>query len=207
MNGRIAFLAFLAAAVAACEPNGSITSPAASLDASLTESGDTDPGAVYTLTNQVAGNAVAVFTRGADGRLTSAGSFATGGTGTGAGLGSQGAVVLSENGRFLFVVNAGSNDVSVFDVRPSGLSLASRTGSGGTLPISLTVHGNVLYVLNAGGNGSINGFTVGSSGALTPIAGSSRSLSGPNVGPAQGSFSPDGRRLAVTEKSTNLLGV
>ena len=33
------------------------------------------------------GNAVAVFTRSADGMLTQAGSFATGGTGTGAGLG------------------------------------------------------------------------------------------------------------------------
>mgnify|MGYP006890159090 CR=1 FL=1 len=30
----------------------------------------------------------------------------------GAGLGSQGAVTLSQDGRFLFVVNAGSNSVS-----------------------------------------------------------------------------------------------
>jgi len=214
MNRQIAYFALAAAALAACEQNRTVTSPGVPIESSLQAQGDVNatgglpaPSAVYALTNQVSGNAIAVFTRGADGRLTSAGSFATGGTGTGAGLGSQGAVVLSENGRFLFAVNAGSNDVSVFDVRPSGLSLASRTGSGGTLPISLTVHGNVLYVLNAGGSGNINGFTVGSSGGLTPIAGSSQSLSGPNVGPAQVSFSPDGRRLVVTEKSTNLLGV
>src|SRR6266850_3386999 len=214
MNRQIAYFALAAAALAACEQNRTVTSPGVPIESSLQAQGDVNatgglpaPSAVYALTNQVSGNAIAVFTRGADGRLTSAGSFATGGTGTGAGLGSQGAVVLSENGRFLFAVNAGSNDVSVFDVRPSGLSLASRTGSGGTLPISLTVHGNVLYVLNAGGSGNITGFTVGSTGGLTPIAGSSQSLSGANVGPAQVSFSPDGRRLVVTEKSTNLIDV
>src|SRR5256884_476735 len=141
--------------------------------------------AVYTLTNQVAGNAGAVFNRAADGTLTAAGTIATGGTGTGGGLGSQGAVALSDDGRRLFAVNAGSNDVSVFSVSPPGLALASRTASGGTLPISLTVHGNVLYVLNAGGTGNISGFAVGTSGALTAIAGTTRPLSGSNVGPAR----------------------
>src|SRR5207249_4107999 len=83
-----------------------------------------------TLTNQVAGNAVAVFNRAADGTLSAAGTIATGGTGTGGSLGSQGAVALSDDGRRLFAVNAGSNDVSVFDVGPTGLSLASQTASG-----------------------------------------------------------------------------
>src|SRR5260370_21286325 len=105
----------------------------------------------------------------------------------------------------LFAVNAGSNDVSAFTVSPAGLTLTSRTASGGTLPISLTVHGNVLYVLNAGGTGNISGFAVGTSGALTAIAGATLALSGSNVGPAQVSFSPDGRRLVVTEKNTNQL--
>jgi len=146
-----------------------------------------------------------VFARGADGRLTAAGTVSTGGTGTGASLGSQSAVAQSDDGRWLFAVNAGSNDVSVFSVSPAGLALASRTASGGTLPISLTVHGNVLYVLNAGGTGNISGFAVGTSGALTAIAGATLPLSGSNVGPAQVSFSPDGRRLVVTEKNTNQL--
>src|SRR5207244_5221913 len=92
------------------------------------------PGAVYTLTNQVAGNAVAIFTRGADGRLTSAGTVATGGTGTGAGLGSQGAVVLSDDGSRLFAVNAGSNDESVFTVGAAGLTNTSRTTTSQILP-------------------------------------------------------------------------
>jgi 6-phosphogluconolactonase len=211
MTKHIAFIALAAAALAACEQSRSVTDPATvatSLDARrIEEQGDGrhGPGAVYTLTNQVAGNAVAVFVRGADGTLTTAGTVSTGGTGIGAGLGSQGAVALSDDGRRLFAVNAGSNDVSVFDVGLAGLALASRMASGGTRPISLTVHGNVLYVLNAGGDGNISGFTVGTTGALTPIAGSSRPLSGPSVGPAQVAFSPDGRRLVVTEKTTNLI--
>jgi len=210
MNTRLAVLALATAALAACEPSRSPTSPATSLQAQRdadVSAALSDPGAVYTLTNQVGGNAVAVFARGADGRLTAAGTVSTGGTGTGASLGSQSAVTLSDDGRWLFAVNAGSNDVSVFSVSPAGLALASRTASGGTLPISLTVHGNVLYVLNAGGTGNISGFAVGTSGALAAIAGATRPLSGSNVGPAQVSFTPDGRRLVVTEKNTNQLDV
>src|SRR2546427_6954958 len=184
MNTRLAVLALATAALAACEPNRSLTTPATSLqaqrDAEL--AGDlTGPGAVYTLTNQVGGNAVAVFARGADGRLTAAGTVSTGGTGTGASLGSQSAVAQSDDGRWLFAVNAGSNDVSVFSVSPAGLALASRTASGGTLPISLTVHGDVLYVLNGGGSGNISGFTLGASGDLTPIARSEERRVGKSV--------------------------
>src|SRR2546429_5132178 len=211
MNTRLAVLALATAALAACEPNPSVTGPAAALQAARAadvSAAVSDPGAVYTLTNQVGGNAVAVFARGADGRLTAAGTVSTGGTGTGTSLGSQSAVTLSDDGRWLFAVNAGSNDVSVFSVSPAGgLALASRTAAGRTLPISLTGHGNALYVLNAGGTGHISGLAVGTSGALTAIAGTTLPLSGSNVGPAQGSFSPDGRRLVVTEKNTNQLDV
>src|SRR6266566_1415367 len=211
MTKHLAFLALATAALAACEQNRAVTNPTASLEtpfeAQRADGALDGQRAVYTLTNQVAGNVVAVFDRAADGTLTAAGTIATGGTGTGGGLGSQGAVALSDDGRRLFALNAGSNDVSVFSVGPAGLSLASRTASGGTLPISLTVHGNVLYVLNAGGDGNISGFTVGTTGGLTPIPGSTQPLSGTNVGPAQVSFSPDGRRLVVTEKNTNLLDV
>ena len=165
------------------------------------------PGAVFALTNQVAGNSVATFARAADGSLTWAGSVATGGTGAGSGLGSQGALALSDDGRWLFAVNAGSNDISAFRVGANGLTLTSRVASGGVRPISLTVHGDFVYVLNAGGNGNVSGFTIGGDGALTAITGSTRSLSGSAVGPAQVAFSPDGRRLIVTEKSTNRLDV
>ena len=214
MTKHFAVAALALAAFAACEPNRGVTEPRDAVRASLTGSqnddqpkGDGGPRAVYTLTNQVAGNAVAVFARAGDGTLTAAGSFSTGGAGTGAGLGSQGAVTLSNDGRLLFAVNAGSNDVSVFRVDPQGLSLLSRTPSGGTLPTSVTVSRNVVYVLNTGGAGNISGFTVGSTGGLTPIAGSTKSLSTAAAGPAEVSFSPDGRELVVTEKGTSLLDV
>src|SRR5437879_4898708 len=85
MHTRLAVLALATAALAACEPNPSVTGPAAALQAARdadVSAALSNPGAVYTLTNQVGGNAVAVFARGADGRLTAAGPVSTGGTGS-----------------------------------------------------------------------------------------------------------------------------
>src|SRR5262245_4031451 len=105
------------------------------------------PGAVYTMTNTVL-NAVVVYSRSAAGTLTPAGQFATGGSGTGSGLGNQNGVVLTRNNRWLLVVNAGSNQVSVFDVLSNGLELGDVVASGGNMPISVTAHGKLVYVLN-----------------------------------------------------------
>src|SRR5262245_53439962 len=108
---------------------------------------------VYVATNAVSGNSVLVSTRSADGHLTPAGSFATGGSGTGTGLGNQGGLILTADNDWLFVVNASSNDVSVFEVRSNGLRLTDRVASGGTMPVSVAFDRDVLYVLNAGGSG------------------------------------------------------
>ena len=210
MNRIMALSTAALVALAGCAQDNSVTGLAADRTIGIATSAELAadaPGAVYALTNAAGGNAVAMFARGAAGNLTWVGSVATDGVGGGAGLGSQGAIALSDDGRWLFAVNAGSNDVSAFQVTAGGLSLTSRAGSGGIRPISLTVHGDVLYVLNAGGDGNISGFSVGSAGALTPIAGSTRSLSGSAAGPAQVSFSPDGRWLIVTEKATSRLDV
>jgi 6-phosphogluconolactonase len=167
--------------------------------------------AVYTITNAAEGNEVAVYERAADGSLTFMASYPTGGLGSGAGLGSQGAVVLRENGRRLFVVNAGSNEISVFAVRSNGLHLLDVVDSGGEMPISLTIHGRNLYVLNAGGSGNITGFRLRNNGMLEALDGSTQPLSNSGTGdspqPAQISFSRDGRLLVVTEKATNLIDV
>jgi 6-phosphogluconolactonase len=171
--------------------------------AATATAGESNPGAVYTLTNAAAGNAVLAFSRAADGTLTPQGSYATGGLGSGAALGSQGAVILSDNGRQLFAVNSGDSTVSLFDVQPSGLELDATVASGGSHPISATVHGNVLYVLNADG---ISGFTVGKH-SLTPLAGSNRPLGAGSSGPAQVQFSADGSVLVVTEKASNTIDV
>lgn len=164
------------------------------------------PGAVYTMTNAVP-NAVMIYDRSDQGLLTPVGEVATGGNGTGAGLGNQGAVTLSRNNRWLFVVNAGSNDVSVFDVLSDGLQLADVVPSGGTMPVSITVHRNVVYVLNAGSPNNITGFKVAINGKLTPLSGSTSALSAAMTSPAQVQFSPDGNLLVVTEKNTNLIDV
>jgi 6-phosphogluconolactonase len=170
---------------------------------------DNSSGAVYTMSNSAAGNSVLVFNRAADGSLTPGGTFSTTGLGTGAGLGSQGAVVLSQNGKLLFVVNAGSNDISVFNVSQSGLVLRDKVSSGGILPISLAVRNDLVYVLNAGGNvgdeDNITGFTIECKGNLVPIPDSTRPLSADSTNPAQISFNKDGSVLVVTEKDTNLI--
>ena len=162
-------------------------------------------GAVYTLSNQTSGNAVLIFDRQADGSLTAAGSVATGGLGTGGGLGSQGAVVLAQDSHRLFAVNAGSDDVSVFDVNESGLTLVDRVASGGVRPVSVAAHENVLYALNAGGAGNISGFRIARNGTLTPIAGSTQPLTSAVAGPAEIAFTPEGDQLVVTEKATNAI--
>jgi len=164
-------------------------------------------GAVYTMTNDASGNAVIMFRRTERGHLVRGATFSTEGLGSGDGLGNQGALALDAANRWLFVVNPGSDDVSVFRVEPDGLTLVDKEGSGGRRPISVAVDRNLLYVLNAGGavgdSDIITAFLVGPDGTLSHLDGSTRFLSAGNTGPAQISFSPDGRFLAVTEKATN----
>ncbi|MGH3014076.1 MAG: lactonase family protein, partial [Gaiellaceae bacterium] len=166
--------------------------------------GDRGGRAVYTLTNSSSGNAVAVFSRAADGSLTADGTVSTGGAGTSAGLGSQGALVL--DGRRLFAVNAGSNTISALRVGRGGtVSLTDVAGSHGANPISLTVRGRLLYVLNAGDAATpanIQGFLL-VHGELVGLPGSGRPLSTALPDPAQIEFAPNGRLLVVTEKATN----
>jgi len=169
---------------------------------------DHDRYMVYTMTNAASGNEVVAFKATEKGMLSQT-SVATGGLGSGAGLGSQGAIILSQNNRWLFAVNAGSNQVSAFAVKKGGLTLTDVIDSGGTMPISLTFHDPYLYVLNAGGSGNITGFRLRNNGTLKALDGSTQPLSnggtGASPGPAQISFDPRGNFLAVTEKMTNLI--
>ncbi|MBA3555989.1 MAG: beta-propeller fold lactonase family protein [Gemmatimonadales bacterium] len=163
-------------------------------------------GAVYVSTNSPTGNEVLMFPRDGNGRLGAPRAFATGGLGTGGGLGNQGAVVLNRAGGRLFAVNAGSNQVSVFAVRRQGLELLDRVWSGGTRPVSIAVHRRLVYVLNAGGAGNIRGFVLDRDDNLRHLAGSTRGLSSSAAEAAQVAFSPDGALLVVTEKATNVIG-
>jgi 6-phosphogluconolactonase (cycloisomerase 2 family) len=109
--------------------------------------------------------------------------------------------VLSDDGRWLLVVNAGSDDVSLFAVEEGGLRLADRAGSGGSTPTSVAINGSLAYVLN-NGSASIAGFTI-DDGRLVELEDSARPLSADGADPAQVAFSRDGRTLAVTERATD----
>ena len=158
--------------------------------------------AVYVQTNDAAENEVIAFSRAEDGALAPLGRYSTGGRGTGAPhLASAGSVVLSDDGQWLLVVNAGSDELSLFAVQPDGLRLADRAGSGGSKPTSVTVNGALVYVLN-NGTPNISGFHL-ADGKLAAIPDSTRPLSSADADPAQVSFTTDGTVLIVTERGTN----
>jgi len=177
-------------------------------------------GTVYTESNDPAGNKVVVFDRFRNGKLVKRQAVATGGLGStqsvGCGPGcpildSQNAVVVSENEKLVFAINAGSNTVSSFRETHSGLQLVAQVPSGGDMPESLALHGDVLYVLNvatansSGTFGNIYGYRVSSNGQLTPN-GSSQPLPDASLPDHSGDaraigFKPNGKVLVVTELS------
>ena len=167
-------------------------------------------GAVYVASNSATGNEVLVFNRLPDGRLQLTPTpFATGGLGTGDFLENQGGVVLSRDERFLFVVNAGSDDFSVFRVHENSLELLDVVASSGRQPISIAQEGDHLFLLNAGGNvggvDEVEAYLMESNGSVNRIAGSVQGLSTAVSNPAQVGCTPDGSVVVVTEKDTNMI--
>jgi len=164
-----------------------------------------DPaGVVFTMSNGGTKNKVLTWSRAANGSLSLVGSMATGGRGTGGQLNNQGGLALSEDGKWLYVVNAASDSLSVFSISGTSLTRTDVEPSLGDKPISLAVKGTLVYVLNAGGNGNIRGFRR-ANGTLTYVSGSARPVSGNNTVPAQVGFTRDGSQLIVTERATDRL--
>ena len=159
-------------------------------------------GAVYTMTNSSGGNAIEAYARAADGALTPAGTYPTGGTG--GTLGSGHSIVVSRDGRVVVNVNAGSNSISAFAATPRGLRLIGTVGSGGTDPNSVTIAGdNLVYVLNAGSE-TIAGFRLGWDG-LGPIPGSTQALGAGALTPRQTQFTNNARVLVVDEGGSSTI--
>jgi 6-phosphogluconolactonase (cycloisomerase 2 family) len=172
-------------------------------------------GVVFVQTNELTGNRIGVYGRAADGTLTLAAFYPTGGLGGAAlpgtqsdRLASQGSLVYDGAHDLLFAVNAGSNTVSTFGVDGDRLALDGVVSSGGQFPAGIAVHGDLVFVLNSGGPGIVQGFRI-EDGSLKPISGSSRSLGLANtsppdflMSPGQIGFSPDGRQLLVTTKAS-----
>ena len=125
-------------------------------------------------------------------------------------------VELTDNGRLLFAVNAGSDTISSFAVGPKGrLRLVDEAPSGGNHPVSVDSHKGLLYVLNQldqNGNDLV-GLRYSRDGTMTPIPNSSRALATPfssNNGfglpeplASQVLFSRDGEVLTVPERLSN----
>ena len=165
-------------------------------------------GYLYTLSNDPRENGVIVLKARGDGSLTKvAGSpFPTGGKGLAGGdIDEQGAIRV--HGQFVLAVNPGSNSVAVLSKGGDG-KLTPVAGSpfpsGGTAPLSLTIHGNLVYVANQApafarpsGAPNLMGFRLGKGGRLTPIADSKITFPAGH-GPAQVEFSPDGKTVVVT---------
>jgi DNA-binding beta-propeller fold protein YncE len=168
---------------------------------------------VFVQTDDPAGNAIVAYDRSGAGSLVRAGSYPTGGRGgilTGAVVdhtASQGALAYDARAHMLFAVNAGSNTITTFAVDGDRLVRRQVLPSGGTFPVSVTVHRNLVYVLNARDGAAIQGYLrVG--GRLVRIPWWHRNLgletsNPPEFAstPGEVAFAPDGRRLLVTTKN------
>ena len=168
---------------------------------------------VFVQSDNTAGNTVVAYHRNADGTLTQAGVYPTGGHGgvlTGSvvdHLASEGSLVLDQDHQLLYAVNAADSTVTVFAVHGDRLQRVQVVSSGGTFPVSVAVHGDLVYVANALNGGSIQGF-VRAGDRLVRIPSWHRDLGLDPAGapqfthtPGQIGFTPDGSQLVVTTKA------
>jgi 6-phosphogluconolactonase (cycloisomerase 2 family) len=172
-------------------------------------------GHVYVNDNTAGTNTIAAFDRHSDGSLTPlAGSpFAAGGSGTGTVVGSQGALQLSGDGRYLLAVDAGSNQVSALRILPDGGLRPAGGGpvwSGGVEPVSIAVHGDLVYVANEGNKATgtasnYTGFSLNPGGHLVPLNGSTFDLPA-TANPGDVLFNSTGTSLIGVEVGTTETG-
>jgi 6-phosphogluconolactonase (cycloisomerase 2 family) len=166
---------------------------------------------VYLNDNPAGANTIAAFVRNANGSLSAlpGSPFAASGVGLGASLGSQGAIQVTDDGRYLLAVDAGSNQISVLRINGDG-SLAPVAGSpfasGGVEPNSIAVADHLVYVENTGGTApNYTGFWLGRDGRLTPIANSTVTVAaGSSAGLGDVLFNNEGTRLVGVEVGPTL---
>jgi 6-phosphogluconolactonase (cycloisomerase 2 family) len=166
-------------------------------------------GHVYVNENTAGKNTIAAFNQLADGTLAPmhGSPFNAGGAGTGTIIGSQGALQVTRDGRYLLAVDAGSNQISVLRIDHDGElhRVGSPVASGGIEPVSIAVYKDLVYVANEG-NGTTGsnytGFKFHGDGKLTPLSQSTIPLP-PTALPGDVFFSPDGKHLVGTEVGTD----
>jgi 6-phosphogluconolactonase len=111
---------------------------------------------------------------------------------------------LSADHSLLFAANAGSGDITVFQVIGGRLIFLNRQPSGGSNPVAIAQSQDRLYVLNQGGAGSVVGFQMGLGGRLFPIANSTTFLSANAAGGSSISISPDGQTPRFKSRAARL---
>lgn len=126
-------------------------------------------GGVYTMTNGAIMNEVIIYRLDKYGKLRLSGRIDTNGVGVNTTatdpLSSQGCMMVYSN--YLFVVNPGSNSLSMFIINPmnaTDLTLISVEPTYGWFPISVTVNSKYACVLTGGNQTGIRCFTYNSSG-------------------------------------------
>src|SRR6202020_709089 len=148
----------------------------------------------FVMSNNADKNEVIEFVHNSDGTVVAKKTFDTQGRGTGGvndPLESQGSLMLSADHSLLFAANAGSGDITVFQVIEGRLIFLNKQPSGGSNPVAVAQTQNRLYVLNQGGAGSVVGFQMGFGGQLVPIANSTAFLSANAVGGSSILIRPD----------------
>lgn len=169
---------------------------------------------VFTNNDQVT-NTVSAFSVGADGTLTEvAGSpFATGGAGSGGGLFAANRIGTAVSDNLLFAANTSSDSISVFQINPSTGVLTAVPGSpfatgnlGGNaagISVAATPDGKFLMAASFG-SANVAVFSIGSNGALSPIAGSPFLTL---ANPFSITISPNGKFLAVAEGDVEMFSI
>jgi len=161
---------------------------------------------VFVISNNAEKNEVIAFEREGDGTYFEQNRFDTLGRGTGGvndPLESQGSLTLSPDHTFLYAVNAGSGNITVFRVAGDRLIITDKEPSGGSQPVSIAQWGKAVYVLNSGGAGSVVAFHINAAGQLQQIPNSTTFLSANATGGASISVSPNGQTVAVVERIAN----
>lgn len=164
---------------------------------------------VYIITNPAEGpNAVAAYARDPEtGKLKFITSYPTGGKGDPFVLAvSQHSLVT--DGSYLYAVNPGSNDISVFAIQKDGTLelVGSPISSGGLSPVSLALHNKLLYVANQGDPdtpSNLTGFTV-ENGSLKTLDDSTVQLNF-NDGTADVLFNKAGNLLVSTRVNSDIV--
>lgn len=170
---------------------------------------------VYVIANPEGSNAIEAFSRNRqNGHLTYVARYPTGGMGDPS-VGGFEQHALVTNGRNLYAVNPGSDDISAFRIANNGLlTLLGRVPSSGRRPVSLALHGDLLYVANEGNTviaapeeqlpGSYSGFRVKNNGTLVPIPNSTIALKSGDS-PADILFNHDGSQLIASRLGGNTI--